>query len=783
MKRVFSFLLVLLLVVGLLPVQAMAETSGEYNVYLDIKGEGGNASVSSATAAYGETVTVSVTTDSGIEMKNLFATYYNPDETIIWIDNYTKEFQMPAADVTITVEFGGAGDSDSDYGECYVTYRYCDVDIGGFPVGEPYYSETVAPGSTYQFHPLDSYTIAWIEVLAPPVTPDNDHRVTVPVGGISAIIYLTKDGGEGGSTPQPTNHSIKLTPPDHGTVEVPAQAAKEQTVTVIPTPDPDYRMKEVKVTDENGESIDVDGNTFVMPDCEVTVEVIFEPIPSYDVTVNDPEHGTAAAPEEAKVGSPVTVTVTPDEGYMVDTVTRTNGPGNPPVDVPGDGKTFQFPMPEHDVEITVTIKEKPSYPVKVTEPQNGTVVPSETSAKEGKEVTVTAAPDENYAVGTITVKDADGTEIPVADNKFTMPDSEVTITVTFERVYKITVDNPYPDRGTVTIEPNPAKKDEPVKINPVPKPGFEVKDIIVTGGNNPIDVSDDNTFTMPEGEVTVKVIFDEAIKIIFDHHNGSASQDFSIVKGGSMDSLPETSNGDYYFTGWYSQEKGGSRVDTNTKFDTPTTVHAHWIKATHTTNASANAFTTGITTPSKKVTDAAIFDQDLFHDKDIEVYLKATRIDDSVSSTAKNAIAAGADGRIIAAYLDLTLYKTFVGLDNSTQTVPSPKEALDITMTIPAELIPAGASSDSFTLIHYSGGTAEVIPAHFNTASRVLSFQAAGFSPYALAYTQTTRTSAGVLDNVPKTGDSSALLNWTLLVLCSAAMLAGVAILDRKRAR
>ena len=50
----------------------------------------------------------------------------------------------------------------------------------------------------------------------------------------------------------------------------------------------------------------------------------------------------------------------------------------------------------------------------------------------GEIVTLTITPAENYEIDKITVTDAAGTEIEVKDNAFTMPASEVTVTVTFK---------------------------------------------------------------------------------------------------------------------------------------------------------------------------------------------------------------------------------------------------------------------------------------------------------------------------------------------------------------
>lgn len=73
------------------------------------------------------------------------------------------------------------------------------------------------------------------------------------------------------------------------------------------------------------------------------------------------------------------------------------------------------------------------YSVKVADTQNGTVtVTPSGNVDANTEVTIAATPDEGYEVDTITVKDADNGDVAVADNKFTMPEKDVTVTVTFK---------------------------------------------------------------------------------------------------------------------------------------------------------------------------------------------------------------------------------------------------------------------------------------------------------------------------------------------------------------
>ncbi len=75
--------------------------------------------------------------------------------------------------------------------------------------------------------------------------------------------------------------------------------------------------------------------------------------------------------------------------------------------------------------------------VDVENSKNGSVSVDKEDAKKGDKVTITAKPDEGYVVDEVIVKDKDGEEITVKeadDNEytFTMPEGDVTISVTFK---------------------------------------------------------------------------------------------------------------------------------------------------------------------------------------------------------------------------------------------------------------------------------------------------------------------------------------------------------------
>ena len=79
----------------------------------------------------------------------------------------------------------------------------------------------------------------------------------------------------------------------------------------------------------------------------------------------------------------------------------------------------------------------PNYRITVEATQGGTVTADPTAAKAGTTVTLTPVPDRGYQVGTVTVTDRFGDAVAVTEQAdgtytFTMPNGQVTVTVTFE---------------------------------------------------------------------------------------------------------------------------------------------------------------------------------------------------------------------------------------------------------------------------------------------------------------------------------------------------------------
>ena len=78
----------------------------------------------------------------------------------------------------------------------------------------------------------------------------------------------------------------------------------------------------------------------------------------------------------------------------------------------------------------------PNYKITIGDMENGTVTANPTAAKAGATVTLTATPDEGYALSTLTVTDRFGDAVKVTENAdgtytFTMPNGQVTVKATF----------------------------------------------------------------------------------------------------------------------------------------------------------------------------------------------------------------------------------------------------------------------------------------------------------------------------------------------------------------
>lgn len=199
------------------------------------------------------------------------------------------------------------------------------------------------------------------------ITIDNDfvtlpgtdnHHYNVPdmlqVGHNFAEAFIEATNG---SLPK-----VKVVCTEGGASDVVSKRAIVDTALAVTlTPDKGYELVSYSFVGDDGQTVEVTsrkvGNVvrFVMPSGNVTLKVVFQPIPKYNVTVDGGEHGEifrTNAQRQPFKGETVTFTFKPENGYKLDKVT-VNG-----AEVKTDG-TYTYPT--YTTEVTQDISVVATY--------------------------------------------------------------------------------------------------------------------------------------------------------------------------------------------------------------------------------------------------------------------------------------------------------------------------------------------------------------------------------------------------------------------------------------
>ena len=255
----------------------------------------------------------------------------------------------------------------------------------------------------------------------------------------------------------------------------------------------------------------------------ISVQVTVEGDPQYKVTVQDCENGRVKvvnAAGTAEDGTPlffkgelVMLSIDPDEGYMLSTLSVN---GNPAAVAVGDD-TYTFTQPEGDVTITAAFEMRNEHTV--TFDANGGSEPEELP----EEVT-TAMPAKKILHGSeyslpecefvapegkqFKAWQIDGAEYPV--NAPVTVTADITVKALWEDAppapveYTVTVTNDGNGIGTAT--PSTAAAGTTITLTATPNEGYHLKEWEVMSGG--VTIKDDK-FLMPNGNVEVKAIFEK----------------------------------------------------------------------------------------------------------------------------------------------------------------------------------------------------------------------------------------------------------------------------------
>ena len=290
-----------------------------------------------------------------------------------------------------------------------------------------------------------------------------------------------------------------------------------QPVTFTAKPNPGYKLVGDVTVTNNKTCRDVsirNGNTFTMPDNDVTINATFE-AENYSITYNNPTGGNVSGPTNAKTNENVTLKISPQtqNGYKLKSLTVTDGKGN---NVPVNNN--QFTMPAGNVNVNAEFEkiEEKTYTVTPNVQENGTVTaePNQ-NLKAGDKVTLTLSPKTaDYVLNKLEVNSTKGEvgTTKVKDNTytFTMPEAHVTVSVYFIKpqadTYTITVNNPQ-EGGSISADKDSATEGTPINLTVTQNEGFEIGSVTMNGQSLTASADGTYSFKMPAGPVTVSATF------------------------------------------------------------------------------------------------------------------------------------------------------------------------------------------------------------------------------------------------------------------------------------
>lgn len=332
-------------------------------------------------------------------------------------------------------------------------------------------------------------------------------------------------------TTEAPQYTITCNSDNYGWVTVSKDSAEAgETITVHVYPKPGYELDKLTVTEA---TLNQSNNTFTMPANNVIISATFK-VAELHVNIGGHTNGSISVSEPSEgnsyyYGEQVTVTVTPDDGYYLESLT-----------VGGDSVyayynwygvyTYSFYIYE-DTTVSATFTDGLTVSVSYNDyGRYGTAVVSgdywqDDEFDYGETVYIECYPEDGYAVDEITVTDlVTGRSIAVSESfyedyfYFTMPEHPVSVYVKFiEGEYKVNVEKS--EHGTVSVDIRNASEDDIITITVKPDKDYKLTWLYVKGedgsrvayAEHPY-LDDTYYFYMPDQDVTVTAIFGYAYK-------------------------------------------------------------------------------------------------------------------------------------------------------------------------------------------------------------------------------------------------------------------------------
>ncbi len=515
-----------------------------YNVNIPLN-ESGNIVASSATAAAGTEVTLSVVQNEGFELSS----YAVIDDYGIPVTVTDGKFIMPAKNVTVTAAFNA------------ISYA---VNVGNFSNGTVTASPataTVGTIVTLTISPAPGFELGDLRVGGVDVSGTGNIRTfvmpakNVDVSGFFGHIKytITYNANDGSQNPATATKSFLAECPTSLTGVRSLGFKKEG-----------FNFAGWLTSPDAEDVVYADGAKYTATS-DATLYAKWTPIPVY---IYASEHGEVTASSvNATVGTSVTLTASPAWNYELATLTVIDADGAS-VSVSGTDDSRTFTMPAKNVFVTATFREK-KYAVDCGTFANGSVTASPATATFRTKVTLTASPASGYELAWMDLTDADGGWVGVSgtgdSRTFTMPAKNVSVTAGF-RAINYTVSCGTFDNGSVEASAATAIVGTPVTLTISPMSGYRLGTLSVTDADgSPVELSgsgNTRTFTMPAKNVTVAAIFNAVYTVnVGTFANGSVTASpTSAVAGTRVTLTASPSYNNYRLASLTVTDAGGASV-------------------------------------------------------------------------------------------------------------------------------------------------------------------------------------------------------------------------------
>lgn len=413
-----------------------------------------------------------------------------------------------------------------------------DLQVGGKSV------KTAMPGQTVSVvaTPDNGYAVESIKVVKV-----GDASTSVAVSGTS-FVMPSYSVTVSATFAKAKESKITLADVSNGNISlmvnnsVVSSASAGAQVTVKATPATGFMLDHVRVTyNDNRDTIAVENNKFTMPTFPVTVSATFKLDPDYDISKGNAIYfETENAKISAKVGTTevtaakpgdrVTLTVTPDEDYVLESVKVYRDDFKKTVNL----EKMSFTMPaEGAVTVVAVVKPTSSAEFALSKVDNpdGTIKflvdgKEVTSAKAGQKVTISGSSSKsyyNYRSTAYETGNSSNSILVSEDNTFTMPAFPVTVNVKFYVYHNIIIDGSNGTYGSynvtavingMSVSRCGAGVELKVGVWGI-KSGWAQGNIILTyADGSSYTLVDTNKFIMPDCDVRVRVDFQPSVKLV-----------------------------------------------------------------------------------------------------------------------------------------------------------------------------------------------------------------------------------------------------------------------------